>query len=76
MVASFVTAAGFAPRLSAYGVDSTDLPWLVDAGLGSGRSTAGPIRLDPGTVLDRLSWELQGDEPRSGTSFPRPALRT
>ncbi len=45
---------GFSPWLSYHGVKEADLPWLVSAALGHGRSTNGPVRPDPAAVLPRL----------------------
>jgi alcohol dehydrogenase class IV len=53
-----VRGAGFSPWLGDYGVTEDDLPWLVSAALGHGRSTNGPVRLDPAAVLPALRVRL------------------
>jgi alcohol dehydrogenase class IV len=58
-VADLLVRTGFAPWLADHGVTEEDLRGLVSAALGSGRSTNGPIRLDPDAALRALRTRLK-----------------
>jgi alcohol dehydrogenase class IV len=60
VVAELVVRAGFSPWLADHGVAEEDLAGLVSAALGSGRSTNGPVRLDPDVALRALRTRLNG----------------
>jgi len=57
-LAGLMAGAGFSPWLGDHGVREDDLPWLVSAALEHGRSTNGPVRLDPAAVLPWLRSRL------------------
>jgi alcohol dehydrogenase class IV len=57
-LAELVAGVGFSPWLADHGVKEADLPGLVEAALGSGRATNGPVRLDPAAVLPYLRARL------------------
>jgi len=57
-LADLLRRTGFSPWLGDHGVAGGDLPGLVAAALGSGRSTNGPVRLDPDDVLPWLRARL------------------
>lgn len=58
VIASFLTGAGFAERLGAYGIRESDLPWLVATATGSQRATNAPIRITEPGVLPWLQRAL------------------
>ena len=55
-LAALLAGTGFAADLAGHGVTRADLPGVVEAALGSGRSGNGPIRLDPTAILSALDY--------------------
>jgi len=55
-LAALLAGTGFPTDLAGHGVTRADLPGVVEAALGSGRSGNGPIRLDPTAILSDLDW--------------------
>ncbi|GAA3216512.1 hypothetical protein GCM10010532_043950 [Dactylosporangium siamense] len=58
-MAGVLARTGVSPWLADHGVTEAHLPGLVDAALGSGRATNGPVRLEPKVALHTLRARLR-----------------